>query len=73
VGAWVEWLAVAAAGYMGQFGEAVGLSHPAALRVGQGLAAVGRCGRLVMAAPALVGQVRRPPARSGASAAVRPS
>jgi hypothetical protein len=40
LGARVEWLAVAAAGYVAQYGDRFGLSHPVANRLGYGLAAM---------------------------------
>jgi glycosyl transferase family 87 len=40
LGARVEWLAVAAAGYVAQYGDRFGLSHPLAHRIGYGLAVI---------------------------------
>jgi hypothetical protein len=40
LGARAEWLAVAAAGYVAQYGDRFGLSHPVSHRLGYGLAAV---------------------------------
>jgi hypothetical protein len=71
----VERLAIAAAGYVGQYGETVGLSHQAALRLGYGLAADGRAGQLVVAAarPGRAGSPATGPGLVRFREAVRPS